>query len=87
MPMIDVDVPSDLFPDGVVAEDLTLALLRAEGVQQPAPVQLNSTATYLAKTDANKALMNGWTRASRSSIGCPGNDPAIIRVEERERQF
>jgi len=49
MPMIDVYVPSDLFPDGVdraVAEDLTFALLRAEGVQQPAPVQLNNRAAY-----------------------------------------
>ena len=49
MAMIDVYVPSD-FPEGVdraVAEDLTLALLRAEGVQQPAPVQLNNTAAYI----------------------------------------
>jgi hypothetical protein len=39
MPMIDVYAPSDLFPDGVdreIAEGLTLALLRAEGVQHPA---------------------------------------------------
>jgi len=52
MPMIDVYVPSDLCPDGVdreVAEDLTLALLRAEGVQQPAPVQLNNTAAYIRR--------------------------------------
>ncbi len=38
MPMIDVYAPSDLFPDGVdreIAEGLTLALLRAEGVQHP----------------------------------------------------
>jgi hypothetical protein len=47
MPMIDVYAPGDLFPDGAdreIAEDLTMALLRAEGVQQPAPVQLNNAA-------------------------------------------
>ena len=50
MPMIDVYAPSDLFPDGVdreIAEGLTLAMLRAEGVQHPAPVQLNNTAAYI----------------------------------------
>jgi hypothetical protein len=39
MPMIEVYAPGDLFPDGVdreIAEGLTLALLRAEGVQHPA---------------------------------------------------
>jgi hypothetical protein len=40
MPMIDVYVPTDLFPDDAdreSVEDLTMALLRADGVQQPAP--------------------------------------------------
>jgi hypothetical protein len=50
MPMIDVYAPSALFPDGVdreIAEGLTLALPRAEGVQYPASVQLNNTAAYI----------------------------------------
>jgi hypothetical protein len=57
MPMIDVDAPSDLFPDGVdreIAEGLTLALLRAEGVQHPAPVQLNNTAAYIHRLNPQR---------------------------------
>ena len=50
MPVIDVYALRDLFRDGVnreIAEGLTLALLRTEGVQHPAPVQLNNTAAYI----------------------------------------
>jgi hypothetical protein len=49
MPMIEVHAPSDPFPDGAdreIAEDLTMAQLRPEGVQQPALVQLNNTTAY-----------------------------------------
>ena len=68
MPMIDVYAPSDLFPDGVdreLAEDLTLALLRAEGVQHPAPVQLNNTAAYIHRLNP-KAVHTAGTASART---------------------
>jgi phenylpyruvate tautomerase PptA (4-oxalocrotonate tautomerase family) len=68
MPMIDVYVPSDLFPDDAdreVAHDLTLALLRAEGVQQPAPVQLNNTAAYIHRLSP-KAVHTAGTASART---------------------
>src|ERR1700681_2498455 len=68
MPMIDVYAPSDLFPDGVdrqIAEGLTLALLRAEGVQNPAPVQLNNTAAYIHRLNP-KAVHTAGTASART---------------------
>ena len=50
MPMIDVYAAADLFPAGTgrqLAEELTKALLRTEGVTAPGPIQLNNTAAYL----------------------------------------
>ena len=44
MPMIDVFAPANMFPDDAdraIGEELTHAVLRAEGVQHPAP--FNST--------------------------------------------
>ncbi|MGH7728543.1 MAG: tautomerase family protein [Vulcanimicrobiaceae bacterium] len=48
--MIDVYAPDDLFPQGTdhkLAEELTLALLRAEGVPNPTEFHLNNTAAYI----------------------------------------
>ena len=50
MPMIDVYAASDLFPSGTdrqLAEELTAALLRAEGVVQPGPAHTNNTGAYI----------------------------------------
>lgn len=66
--MIDVYAPSDLFPDGAdreIAEALTLALLRAEGAQKPAPVQLNNTAAYIHRLNP-KAVHTAATAAART---------------------
>ena len=68
MPMIDVYAPSDLFPDSVdreIAEDLTLALLRAEGVKHPAAVQLNNTAAYIHRLNP-KAVHTAGTDSART---------------------
>lgn len=49
-PMIDVYAREDLFPDGSdrkLAEELTAAVLRAEGVRTPGPFHLNNTAAYI----------------------------------------
>src|SRR5881397_356163 len=49
MPMIDVYAPADLFPvgtDGLLGKELTIAVLRAEGVATPGPFHLNNTAAF-----------------------------------------
>jgi phenylpyruvate tautomerase PptA (4-oxalocrotonate tautomerase family) len=50
MPIIDIYASADLFPvgtDRTLAEDLTGALLRAEGVTSPSPLHLDNTAAYV----------------------------------------
>jgi phenylpyruvate tautomerase PptA (4-oxalocrotonate tautomerase family) len=50
MPMIDVYAAADLFPTGtdrLLGEQLTMAVLRAEGVAAPGPFHLNNTAAYI----------------------------------------
>ena len=50
MPMIDVYAAADLFPAGAdrqLGEELTLAILRAEGISTPAPFHLDNTAAFI----------------------------------------
>ena len=52
--MIDVYAPSDLFPDGTdgrLGHELTMAVLRAEGVATPGPFHLNNTAAFIHRMD------------------------------------
>jgi phenylpyruvate tautomerase PptA (4-oxalocrotonate tautomerase family) len=68
MPMIDVYAPSDLFPvgsDRQLAEELTSALLRAEGVTTPAAVHLANTAAYIHRLDP-KAVHTAGTDSART---------------------
>jgi phenylpyruvate tautomerase PptA (4-oxalocrotonate tautomerase family) len=54
MPMIDVYAPSDLLPIGSdrrIGEELTWAVLRAEGVSAPSPFHLANTAAFIHKMD------------------------------------
>ena len=54
MPMIDAYAPNDLLPAGSdrrIGEELTLAVLRAEGVSSPAPFHLANTAAYIHRMD------------------------------------
>lgn len=54
MPMIDVYAAADLFPAGAdreLGEELTTAVLRAEGVATPGPFHLNNTAAYIHRMD------------------------------------
>ena len=56
MPMIDVYAPADLFPadaDRALGEQLTLAVLRAEGVPTPGPFHANNTAAYIHRLPAS----------------------------------
>lgn len=52
--MIDVYAPADLFPvgsDGKLGHELTMAVLRAEGVATPGPFHLNNTAAFIHRLD------------------------------------
>src|SRR6476661_10319766 len=54
MPMIDVYAPGDLLPTGSdrrVGEELTRAVLRAEGVSAPGPFHLANTAAFIHRMD------------------------------------
>ena len=54
MPMIDVYAPSDLLPSGSdrrIGEELTRAVLRAEGVSAPGPFHLENTAAFIHRMD------------------------------------
>jgi phenylpyruvate tautomerase PptA (4-oxalocrotonate tautomerase family) len=54
MPMIDVYAASDLFPvgtDGQLGHELTMAVLRAEGVAAPGPFHLNNTAAFIHRME------------------------------------
>ena len=52
--MIDVYAPSDLLPSGTerrIGEELTRAVLRAEGVSAPGPFHLENTAAFIHRMD------------------------------------
>jgi len=54
--MIDVYAVADLFPadaERKLAEELTAALLRAEGVQKPGPTHLNNTGAFIHRMPAS----------------------------------
>ncbi len=56
MPMIDVYAAADLFPAGAdrqLGEELTAAVLRAEGVASPGPFHLNNTAAFVHRMPAS----------------------------------
>ena len=68
MPMIDVYVSADLFPadaDRALGEQLTLAVLRAEGVATPGPFHANNTAAYLHRLPAS-AVQTAATAQART---------------------
>jgi phenylpyruvate tautomerase PptA (4-oxalocrotonate tautomerase family) len=54
MPMIDVYAPGDLLPIGSdrrIGEELTRAVLRAEGVSAPSSFHLENTAAFIHRMD------------------------------------
>ncbi len=68
MPMIDVYAPADLFPagtDGLLGKELTMAVLRAEGVATPGPFHLNNTAAFIHRMDP-RAIHTAATNSART---------------------
>ncbi|HWU90801.1 MAG TPA: tautomerase family protein [Kofleriaceae bacterium] len=76
MPMIDVYAVSDLFPadaDRPLAEELTAALLRAEGVEKPGPTHLHNTGAYIHRMPASavNTAASGAARTVRVQVLTP----------------
>jgi phenylpyruvate tautomerase PptA (4-oxalocrotonate tautomerase family) len=76
MPMIDVYAPSDLLPSGTerrIGEDITRAVLRAEGVSAPGPFHLENTAAFIHRMDpsAIQTAAQASARAIRVQIITP----------------
>lgn len=68
MPMIDVHAPADLFPadaDRALGEQLTRAVLRAEGVAAPGPLHLDNTAAFIHRLPAS-AVQTAATAQART---------------------
>jgi len=76
MPMIDVYAPSDLLPSGTerrIGEDLTRAVLRAEGVSAPGPFHLENTAAFIHRMEpsAIQTAAQASARTIRVQISTP----------------
>jgi phenylpyruvate tautomerase PptA (4-oxalocrotonate tautomerase family) len=86
MPMIDVYAPADLFPAGTdrqLAQELTDALLRAEGVQTPAPAHLANTAAYVHRLDPAAVHTAGTDRARTVRVQVLTPPAALNREGQR----
>jgi len=87
MPMIDVYAAADLFPpdaDRQLAEELTAALLKAEGVKSPGPTHTNNTGAYIHRippTAVNTAAQ-GSARTVRVQIVTP---PGVLSREGQKQ--
>jgi phenylpyruvate tautomerase PptA (4-oxalocrotonate tautomerase family) len=76
MPMIDVYAAGDLFPVGAdrrLAEELTAALLKAEGVTNPGPTHTNNTGAYIHRMPPStvNTAAQGSARTVRVQVVTP----------------
>jgi phenylpyruvate tautomerase PptA (4-oxalocrotonate tautomerase family) len=87
MPMIDVYAANDLFPVGTdreLAQELTAALLRAEGVTTPGPAHTHNTGAYLHRmppTAVHTAASNEARTVRVQVLTPPG---ALTREGQRQ---
>ncbi len=87
MPMIDVYCAADLFPadaDRLLAEELTAALLKAEGVVNPGPTHTNNTAAYIHRlpSSAVNTAAQGNARTVRIQVLTP---PGVLTREGQKQ--
>jgi phenylpyruvate tautomerase PptA (4-oxalocrotonate tautomerase family) len=88
MPMIDVYAAADLFPadaDRRLAEELTAALLKAEGVLNPGPTHTHNTGAYIHRLppSAVNTAAQGSARTVRVQVVTP---PGVLS-REGQRQL
>jgi len=87
MPMIDVYAATDLFPAGTdrqLGEELTLAILRAEGVATPGPFHLNNTAAYIHRM-APSTVQTAATDSARTVRVQVVTPPAALTREGQKQ--
>src|SRR3989442_3101498 len=85
MPMIDVYAAADLFPagaDGQLGHELTMAVLRAEGVATPGAFHLNNTAAFIHRMDPH-AVHTAATDSARTVRVQVITPPAALTVRVR----
>ena len=87
MPMIDVYAAANLFPagtDGVLGKELTMAVLRAEGVASPGSFHLNNTAAFIHRMDPHSVhtAATDSARTVRVQVITP---PAALTREGQRR--
>jgi phenylpyruvate tautomerase PptA (4-oxalocrotonate tautomerase family) len=86
--MIDVYAPEDLFPDGADAElghELTMSVLRAEGVQKPGPYHLNNTAAFIHRM--NPETVHTAATASARTVRVQVITPPGVLNREGQKQL
>ncbi|MFZ0892822.1 MAG: hypothetical protein WB778_06745 [Thermoplasmata archaeon] len=87
MPMIDVYAAANLFPAGAdrqLGQELTMAVLRAEGVASPGPFHLNNTAAYIHRMDP-QAVHTAATDSARTVRVQVITPPAALTREGQKR--
>ncbi len=87
MPMIDVYAPANLFPagtDGRLGKELTMAILRAEGVATPGPYHLNNTAAFIHRMDPH-AVHTAATESARTVRVQVFTPPAALTREGQKQ--
>ena len=87
MPMIDVYAAADLFPAGTerqLAEELALALLRAEGVPTPTKFHLDNTGVYVHRM-APEAVHTAGTDRARTVRVQVVTPPAAFKREGQKQ--
>jgi phenylpyruvate tautomerase PptA (4-oxalocrotonate tautomerase family) len=83
MPMIDVFAPANMFPDDAdraIGQELTNAVLRAEGVKSPSPFHLDNTAAFIHRMpeSAVQTAASASARVVRVQIITP---PGVLSRE------
>ena len=87
MPMIDVYAPADLFPadaDRALGQQLTLAVLRAEGVPAPGPFHADNTAAYIHRLPASVVQTAATAQARTVRIQVVTPPGALSRDGQRQ---
>ncbi len=87
MPMIDVYAAANLFPadaDRRLAEELTAALLKAEGVVNPGPTHTHNTGAYIHRLppSAVNTAAQGNARTVRVQVVTP---PGVLSREGQKQ--
>ena len=87
MPMIDVYAPADLFPadaDRALGEQLTRAVLRAEGVSAPGPFHADNTAAYIHRLPASAVQTHATAQARTVRVQVITPPGALGREGQRQ---